>query len=422
MEFAKQFSDECKLFTASNGWLNRWKKRHGVRQLSICGEKMSADKSGLEKFKTEFEQLVAKEGYSRDQIYNCDETGLNYKMMPAKTLASQQEAMAPGHKKNKERVTILACSNATGTHKLPLMCIGKSAKPRAIKHIKPSALPVYYTHQRSAWMSSDLFQTWFFEKFVPSVEKFLKKQGLPRKAILLLDNAPSHPNELILRSEDIIVKFFPPNVTSIGQPMDQGVLETFKRHYRRFLLQEISEKITTGSTFRECLLAINMKNVIYWSAQAWDSIQSVTLERSWTKILPSESQSDEIVEIVNDVDLHSIMEKIPGCEDVERNDTEEWINGDDCEQELTDDEIGHIVNSEENTVDVEESDGGENPQVSHEEGLNALELALKYIEEQEESNASDLLLIKRWRDIAAKKRISSLKQSSLTKFLQPRSE
>ncbi|XP_043465305.1 jerky protein homolog-like [Leptopilina heterotoma] len=278
---AKQFPDESETFTASVGWLDRWKKRHGIRQLNICGEKMSANEGELKKFKEEFEKIVEKEGYSRDQIYNCDETGLNFRMMPSKTLASREKAAAPGYKKNNKRVTILACSNASGTHKLPLMCIGKSAKPRAIKHIKPEALPVYYAHQKSAWMSCDLFQKWFFNQFVPLVERFLEEKGLSRKAILLLDNAPSHPNESTLRSGNIIVKFFPPNVTSIGQPMDQGVLETFKRHYRRYLLQKILEKCTAGSTLKECLLEINMKSVIYWSAQAWDAVRSLTLERSW---------------------------------------------------------------------------------------------------------------------------------------------
>ncbi|XP_046737740.1 jerky protein homolog-like [Diprion similis] len=384
MMLAKQFPDESETFTASCGWLDRWKKRHGIHQLSICGEKLSADEGGLTKFKNEFEKLVAEEGYSRDQIYNCDETGLNFRMMPSKTLASREEAVAPGYKKNKERVSILACSNASGTHKLPLMCIGKSVKPRAIKHIKPEAFPVYYAHQKNAWMSRDLFQKWFLEQFIPLVAKFLKKNGLPRKAILLLDNAPSHPNESILRSEDIIVKFFPPNVTSIGQPMDQGVLETFKRHYRRLLLQEILEKSSAGSTLKDCLRAINIKSVIYWSAQAWDAVQRLTLKRSWAKILSSTDQSDQIAD---DVDLHSIMKQIPGCEDVDRNNTDEWIHDDDCEQERTDDEIGHLVNSaEENADDIEDSETAETPQVSHEEGLNALEIALKYVEEQPESS------------------------------------
>ncbi|XKL67189.1 hypothetical protein PGB90_010609 [Kerria lacca] len=40
-------------FTASNGWLDRWKKRYGIRKLKICEEKLSAEKAlpELENFK-----------------------------------------------------------------------------------------------------------------------------------------------------------------------------------------------------------------------------------------------------------------------------------------------------------------------------------------------------------------------------------
>ncbi|XP_051153380.1 jerky protein homolog-like [Leptopilina boulardi] len=71
MMIAKQFPEESETFTASVGWLDRWKKRHGIRQLNICGEKMSANEGELKKFKEEFEKILEKEGYSRDQIYNC---------------------------------------------------------------------------------------------------------------------------------------------------------------------------------------------------------------------------------------------------------------------------------------------------------------------------------------------------------------
>ncbi|XP_012221253.2 jerky protein homolog-like [Linepithema humile] len=97
--FAKQFPNESETFTASSGWLDRWKKRHGIRQLNICGEKLSADGSGMNQFREEFNKLVTEEGYTRDQIYNCDETGVNYKMMSSKTLAVREESTAPGYKK-----------------------------------------------------------------------------------------------------------------------------------------------------------------------------------------------------------------------------------------------------------------------------------------------------------------------------------
>lgn len=41
--FQKEFNDGEEGFTASTGWLDRWKKRYGLRQLTVCGEKLSAD-------------------------------------------------------------------------------------------------------------------------------------------------------------------------------------------------------------------------------------------------------------------------------------------------------------------------------------------------------------------------------------------
>ncbi len=55
-------------------------------------------------------------------------TGLNYRMLPEKTLAARSEKGAMGMKKQKERVTLLACFNASGSHKLPLAFIHKSKK------------------------------------------------------------------------------------------------------------------------------------------------------------------------------------------------------------------------------------------------------------------------------------------------------
>jgi hypothetical protein len=62
------------------------------------------------------------------------------------------------------------------------------------------------------------------------VRQHLKSLDLPQKAVSLLDNAPSRPNEDILKSEggNIFVKYLPPNMTALIQPMDQGVIQNMK--------------------------------------------------------------------------------------------------------------------------------------------------------------------------------------------------
>ncbi len=128
----------------------------------------------------------------------------------------------------------MACANATGSIMVPLVFLHKSLNPRCFKNVDKNDLPVHYYAQKCSWMDSSIFKTWFHEKFVPKCRKALEEKGLPKKAILLLDNAPSHPDVESLCSSDgeISCVYLPPNTTSLIQPMDQGVLENIKRLYK----------------------------------------------------------------------------------------------------------------------------------------------------------------------------------------------
>lgn len=72
-------------FQANRGWLWHFCQRHGIRQLSLQGEKVSSDAAAVEPFKVELQELLEREHLTLDQLYNCDETGLCYRMLPDKT-------------------------------------------------------------------------------------------------------------------------------------------------------------------------------------------------------------------------------------------------------------------------------------------------------------------------------------------------
>lgn len=57
-----------------------------------------------------------KNGYVLNQIFNADETGMNYKMLPQETLVLRTERSAPGAKKSKQGVSILNCTNVPIWH------------------------------------------------------------------------------------------------------------------------------------------------------------------------------------------------------------------------------------------------------------------------------------------------------------------
>ena len=220
-------------FKTSNGWLRNFKSRHGIRELGVQGEKLLNDVPAAEAFKTNFLTFLEEEGCCMEDLYNADESGLYWKALPRKSLASRRENTAPGYKVSEERVTILTCANVAGNHALPILMIGKAKKPRCFKNVM--CLPVCYKSQKSAWMDSAVFLDWFKHEFIPKVRKFREEQGKTGKVILLLDNASSHPDIAVLNSidENFIVKYLPPNVTALIQPMDQGVIEKVKRLYRK---------------------------------------------------------------------------------------------------------------------------------------------------------------------------------------------
>jgi hypothetical protein len=79
----------------------------------------------------------------------------------------------------------------------------------------------------------------------------LTSKNLPLKATLLLDNAASHPpaEDLTAENGNFSVIYFPPNVTSIIQPMDQGVIETMKTLHRKFVTMDLITREKDASSF-----------------------------------------------------------------------------------------------------------------------------------------------------------------------------
>lgn len=56
-------------FVASEGWLSNWKKRFGIRQLTITGESRSANEVSAEEFKRIFDKLIEEDNLSPAQVY-----------------------------------------------------------------------------------------------------------------------------------------------------------------------------------------------------------------------------------------------------------------------------------------------------------------------------------------------------------------
>ena len=98
-------------FKSSNGYIARFKARHAIESKLILGEGASAPESTVNEWVETILPSIIK-GYQPRDIYNVDETGLLYQMMPHRTLAFKRDS-CQGGKPLKSRITVLLGSNIT---------------------------------------------------------------------------------------------------------------------------------------------------------------------------------------------------------------------------------------------------------------------------------------------------------------------
>ena len=87
--------------------------------------------------------------YDPDDIFNCDETDLFWKIKSNHTISN---GPVTGTKQSKNCVTILLTYNSTRTEKLRPLFIHKYENPRTLKNINKNSLPVNYYWNKKSWM------------------------------------------------------------------------------------------------------------------------------------------------------------------------------------------------------------------------------------------------------------------------------
>ncbi|RXM94766.1 Jerky protein homolog-like [Acipenser ruthenus] len=303
-------------FKASNRWLCNFKERYGIRCLRVARETSSIEAGDW--VKQSLQNLVEQKGLVREQVYNCDETGLSWRCLPwAGTTASE------------DRVTLLACTNASGMHKLNLTLVGKAVNPNCFKHF--ASLPVQYVWEENAWMTCDLFKDWFFNEFVPSVSRHLLERGLEPKALLVLDVAPCHPDETYLQTEDEnFTCLFLPADNLLLQPMGQGILACLKLRFRLLLLQKTLSREACSAA--DAFNGLTLADAAGLMEEAWQQVSISTLRNAWNELWPGGDEGLDLGsaedELPPTAEISSLISQLSGVQQLNPEDIFKWLNVD----------------------------------------------------------------------------------------------
>lgn len=451
--FARQiYGPEC-TFKASHGWFWRWQKRHGISSQHLYGEGVSGmgDEPPL-KAEAEVSPLCAAfldpppqfrppkaaalwdgGGYSDEQIYNANMTGLYWKLLPGQAGLPQSCHLACHQPRVKDRVTVLLAANLTGLHKLRPLVVGDPKDPPCLRHLNQDTFVACYRYSAEIRIGFAHLQDWFFEEFVPGVKLFLHRNCLQPKAVLLLrcPALPSRgglddPPQLQTSDGAIRALFLSKTVggslsggNRISAPLEQGVVSAFKQLYKRELLRlAVSCTAGDGNTGPpDCLdftHSFLLKDMLYLVGLSWAHIPADLIEKCWLLGLRAAFEPH--------LDLDEKKEQEGSPADVDNfvfsdlaqlavllgrrltpEEMEDWLHLDDAIMGLEEDEgsLGCGGDKEEEEMVAVEGDGGSSGIKEGEdsllptapEAIQGLQKALRWLESQDSGQVGPLKLV-----------------------------
>ncbi|XP_033761612.1 tigger transposable element-derived protein 6-like [Pecten maximus] len=264
------------------------------------------------------------------------------------------------------------------------MVIGKSNNPRCFKNFNVN-LYVNYTSNKNAWMTSALFHDWLV-----NFHTSMKRQR--RNVLLIMDNAPSH---IIPKLSNVKIHVLPPTTTSHLQPLDSGIIQSFKKHYRK---QQLTHLVDCIDRKEAPVLLLN--TAIRFVKNAWDYVTPLTIINCWyhSGLVTRNDEASERQSLeVPDVELGNLLNTVQddlGLDPELHLTVRQFV---DMDKHLQPTEVipeNEIVKSVTETNDSDSDDERQETQLTppptFTEAKRAIETVIKFLEYQTSTVSSDI--------------------------------
>lgn len=398
--------------TFSNGWLSGFQSRRSIKTYKQHGEAGSLPDEAFQEMIAIRQALST---YCPRDVFNCDETALFWKQIPDRSLSTRS---LPGKKKEKARISALFCCNADGSERLPTWYIGTAKRPRAfqaagIQNIQN--LNVFWRSNRKAWMTSIIFEEWL---------RWFDSRMTGRRVVLLMDGFSAHKlaAETIQKShplQNTLLIWLPPNSSSHFQPLDQGIIHTWKAYWKRqwvlYILQEHEEN-------RDPMATMNVLKALRWGIQAWHfDISQETLQKCFKKALFSqdEFQDERLSDTGVISDISKAFNELQTSSRIrDLMDINQFLNPDDeGVQDSPDDIEEQIISQFGQGIEVEsEEETDVLPRITLSEALEAMNKFQLFEEQQEEGNQAFIQELLKRKQSLLRQKLESQRQQDIRSF------
>ncbi|XP_015264516.1 PREDICTED: tigger transposable element-derived protein 4 [Gekko japonicus] len=282
-------------FKCSNGWLDRFKSRYGLkfRSQPVLAATSTTTISPTTTMNAEtvwYQNILPYylKVFQPNDIFNMKETGLFYQLLPINTFIFKGKECSVG-KLNNDRITVLVGTNMDASEKLPLLVIGKNKTPPCFQGVK--SLPVEYQASAMAWMTLEVFEQWLCK-----LDK--RFQAQERQVVIFVDFFPVHPEVKHLKSIRLV--FFPSCSFSKFSAMKHGIIKSMKIKYWYLLLKRFVDCVGGGKELTLSLLeAVDMLHL------CWRAVSPETIIKSYREAgFTSQAENSDVnAEAENNLDL-----------------------------------------------------------------------------------------------------------------------
>ena len=229
--------------------------------------------------------------------------------------------------------------------------------------------------------------------------------------------------------------FLLPNTTSHLQPLDAGIIASFKNYYKRKYVHHVLRLFEEGKDINK--EKINIKKAIDYVSRVWSYVTEETVQNCWKKtgILPflTNEEMDNATQIQQETVNHKVEDinrMVEGLNETDSyatplidtlndffNDLEEYIP---TEAILDENDIVNLIQEEMNEIEKDdESEEKEEPiLVPLDDAIKSLQNWITFFEQQQldEFRTEDMNVFKQYLSLTQKLERKSQKQTSITNF------